>query len=152
MSTLASVLKAEILRLSKKTARQATVKLRKRNAMLRRSVADLKRRCTAMEKRLGQLAKAMSKPEQTLARAPEVSDKELAKARPTAKMVRGLRQKFGLSQRAFGGLLGVTGHSVHLWEQKKGRLQLRGEGKRALLGIRKMGKRQVKAALSMAQD
>ena len=145
MSSLASVLKSEIMRLSRREARRSNAKLRKGTAALKKAVAELKRRCVRIDKQLRLIAK--SAPGRVASTAQDVSDTEIRNARPTAKMVRALRAKFGISQREMGKLLGVSTQSIFLWEKKEGRLRPRGESVSALLRLRPMGKRQVKAAL-----
>jgi len=50
-------------------------------------------------------------------------------------------------------LLGVTGQTVYLWEQKDGRLQLRSNAKAALFALRGIGRREAKARLNeMAEE
>ena len=143
MPNVVSALKAEVLRLSSRVVRQATATLRKDSIGLKHAVADLKRRCAQAERAVKQIAKALPKP--TL----EVTDAEFAAARPTAKMVRGLRRKFRTSQAQFAKLVGVSANSVNLWEHKTGRLRMRDDTKRAILKVKKMTKQDVKAALGL---
>ena len=142
MPNVAAAVRAEVLRLSARVMRQGTGNLRKDSVALKHAVAELKRQVAQLKKQLGQVLKAM--PEQP---AVEVTEAELKAARPTAKMVRGLRNKLGISQQEFARLVNVSGNSVNLWEHKTGRLNLRGETKKALLRVKKLGKGEVLAEL-----
>ena len=141
---IAKLLKDEIQRLAKREIKLATDNLRKDNAALKRTVADLKRRLTKLEsdnKRL--VAKAEVDRPQTAA-----NDAEPVKARITGKMILSIRQRLGLSQNAFAKLVGVSSQAVYQWERRDGRLDLRGDSKAAIVGIRSMGKREAQQRLA----
>lgn len=149
MSSVAGVLRSLIVRISRGEARQATVALRKSNRELRQAVAELKRRCSALEKGA---RSPSARPVVTKALgAVEVADEAMKSARPTGPMIKALRRKLSLSRRQFGLLLGVTGQSVLLWEQKAGRLRMRKANLKALVQLRSMGKREIHAALVAAE-
>ena len=61
MSNIAKVLKAEIMRISRKEAKGATQGIGKSNTWLRKIVADLKRRVLLLEKENRRLVATMKK-------------------------------------------------------------------------------------------
>ena len=133
MSNIAKVLKAEIMRISRKEAKGATQGIGKSNTWLRKIAADLKKRVMVLEKDNKRLV-ATTKKDQV--ESPQKPDEETSKARLTSKGIRSLRGKLRLSQLDFGKLLGTTAHSVYLWEKKEGALKLRDKTRQALLSIR----------------
>ena len=95
MPNLAKLLKDEIQRLARKETKAATATLRSDNTALKRAIVDHKRRLATLEKDNRRLLSYMQKSRDGSIKA---SDEEIQKARITAKMIRGLRDKFGLSQ------------------------------------------------------
>ena len=148
MSNIAKVLKAEIMRISRKEAKGATQGIGKTNTWLRKIVANLKKRVVLLEKENRRLAATMRKYQ---VESPKKPDEETSKARLTSKGIRSLRNKLGLSQAGFAKLVGVTPYSVHLWETKEGALSLRDKTKAALLSIRGLGAREAKEKLAEAE-
>jgi len=145
MPNIAKVLKAEIMRISRKEAKAAVQGVGKSNTWLRKVVADLKRRVVSLEKENKRLVTAMK---QHRVEAPKKVDQEEGrKARLTSKGVRSLRRKLRLSQLEFGKLLGTTAHSVYLWEKKEGALRLRDKTRAAILSARGLTAREAKAKL-----
>jgi len=145
MSNIAKVLKAEIMRISRKEAKGATQGIGKSNTWLRKIVADLKKRVMVLEKDNKRLV-ATTKKDQV--ESPQKPDEETSKARLTSRGIRSLRGRLGLSQAGFAKLVGVTRYSVHLWETKNGALSLRDKTKAALLWIRGLGAREAKEKLA----
>ena len=145
MPNIAKILKEEIQRLAKHEIKSATRGLKKDNSVLKRTVAEMKRRLAKLEsinKRW--VAKAGADGPKAM----KVQDDEIKAARITGKMIRSIRSRLGLSQDAFAKLVGASSQTVLMWEHKDGRLQLRGNRKAAIVGIRKMGKRDAKARLA----
>jgi DNA-binding transcriptional regulator YiaG len=147
MSNIAKVLKAEIMRISRKEAKGATKGIGKTNTWLRKIVADLKKRVVLLEKENRRLAATMKKYQ---VESPQKPDEETSKARLTSKGIRSLRNRLGLSQAGFAKLVGVTTHAVYLWETKKTALNLRDKTKAALLSIRGLGARETRTKLDEA--
>lgn len=142
MPNIAKMLKDEIQRIAKHEIKNATTVLRKDNSILKRTVADLKKRLVKLESINKRLIKAQP---DTPSDAPaEASDG--SKARVTGKMIKSIRSRLGLSQGDFARLVGVSGQSVLKWEHA-GRLNFRGDTKERIVAVRQMGKREVKAAL-----
>jgi DNA-binding transcriptional regulator YiaG len=147
MSNIAKVLKAEIMRISRKEAKGATQGIGKSNTWLRKIVADLKKRIVLLEKENKRLIATMGKFQ---IESPQKPDEEASKARLTSKGIRSLRKKLRLSQLDFGRLLGTTAHSVYLWEKKEGALKLRDKTRRALLSIRRLRAEEARTKLDEA--
>jgi len=145
MSNVVKVLKAEIVRISKKEAKSATQGIGKSNTWLRKTVADLKKRLALLEKENKRLAAAMKKYQ--AAQPEKIEQEEIKKARFTSKGIRALRKKLRVSQADFGKLLRTTPHAVYLWEKKKGVLNLRERTKAAILSIRDLGAKEVRDKL-----
>jgi DNA-binding transcriptional regulator YiaG len=76
----------------------------------------------------------------------EVSAEEVKASRLTPARIRNLRQKLGLSQRELAILAGVTIGAIGLWE--KGKFRPAMNKKAVLVGLRKLGKRDVKKLLA----
>lgn len=140
MANIASVLKEEISRLSRKEARSETDKLKKASAQYRTEIATLKRRVTALEQLVSRLGKSVAK-------SPEVKvDAEVeSKVRFTAKGFRSLRQRLGLTAEAMGGILGVSAQTIYGWEAENS--SPRKQYLAQIAALRGMGKREVAAIL-----
>lgn len=149
MANVAGVLKAEISRISRKEVKAAVKGISKSNVTLKKTVVDLKRRLTQLERDNKRL-----KATQTKHHAPTLAipADEVKRARLTSKGIRTLRKKLGLSQVAFGKLVGATHQAVYLWESKEGNLNLRPKTKAALLALRGIGVREAKRRLAEGQD
>jgi DNA-binding transcriptional regulator YiaG len=145
MPNIAKVLKAEIMRISRKEAKAASRGIGKSNTGLRKIVADLKRRVVSLEKENKRLVSAMK--QHRVEPLKKIDQEEARKARLTSKGVRSLRGKLRLSQLEFGKLLGTTAHSVYLWEKKEGALRLRDKTRAAILSARGLTAREAKAKL-----
>ena len=144
MPDIGRVLKEEIQRLARKEVKAATVALRKDNALLKRVAADHKRRIAKLEREnRSLLTDAMKRRRESL----EVTGKEIDEARITAKMIRAMRSKLGLSQVELAKLLDVNSQTVYQWEHKEGRLSFRGNAKAALIAIRKLNRQEAQQRL-----
>lgn len=136
MSSLGSVLKAEISRLARREVSSGVEALRKQSAAHRRHIATLKRQVVALEKLVARLGKENAR----ALRASPPEGEEAQGVRFSAKGLKTLRTRFGFSAAEMGRLVGVSGQSVYNWENRKSvprrsqvaaLAQLRGLGKRA---------------------
>lgn len=143
MVNFTKTLKDEIQRLARREIKAAISGLRKDNAALKHGAADLKRRLAAVEA-VNKRLTAMAQEAQPKTESMDGQDK----TRITAKMIRAIRDRLGLSQNAFAKLVGVSSQAIIQWEHKDGRLKFRGDTKQRIVGIRKLGKREVKAKLA----
>lgn len=142
MTSLGTMLKGEITRLSRKEARVQVEPLRKANATYRRDIAELKRQVTLLQRQLAGLSRARKNtPEPT------------AEAKPmrfVAKGLRSLRARLGVSAAEFGQLVGASGQSVYNWES--GKAVPRASQMAALANVRGLGKREAQARLLEAGE
>ena len=141
MPNIQEVLRAEIQRLARREIKTAITGLKKDNVTLKRTVADHKRRLVQLERDNKRLLGQAMKLRETAAKPAE---NEVQKARITAKMIRSIRGRLGLSQAAFAEILGVHQVSVYEWERKEGRLTFRNpETKTEIVRLRGMTKAEV---------
>lgn len=141
MPNFASVLKDEILRLARKEVRREVEGLKKASAQYRSDIAALKRRVDALEK-----ARARAEKKGDQAVASKGAGEEGAAIRFSAKGLVSQRQRLGLSAAEMGTLLGVSAQTVYNWESGKSRP--RKQQLAVVAAVRKMGKRQITAALA----
>ncbi len=141
MPDIAKVLREEIQRLARREIKAAIAYLKKDNATLKRTAADHKRRLSQLEKDSKYLLPQAKKFRETVVKPPDV---EVEKARITAKMIKSIRGRLGLSQATLAKILKVATNTVLLWEQKEGRLTFRNlETKAAIVSLRGMTKAEV---------
>ncbi len=151
MPDLNKPIREEITRLTRKELKQALQDQKKINTALKKSLAAVKAECAELRREVKAIQKRLPKP--PVEKTPEVADEKLKRFRPTSTTVKTLRAKLGVSQGELAKLLGVTGQTVYLWEQKDGRLQLRSNAKAALFALRGIGRREAKARLNeMAEE
>lgn len=146
MSNLSQVLKAEIVRLSRKEIKAFSKPIRGATVYLRKTVSELKKKIAVLEaenKRLLSYHKT--------SRQPQVPLEVAKKARVTSRGIRILRRKLGISQDALAQLLGVSSQAVYAMEHKQGRIRLRPATLSHLISVRGMGKREVKKTLEEIQ-
>ena len=145
MPDIAKVLREEIQRLARKEVKAAIAYLKKDNATLKRTVADHKRRLAQIGRDNKYLLTQAKKLRET---AGKPSDNEVEMARITAKMIKSIRGRLGLSQAGLAKILEVATNTVLLWEQKEGRLTFRNpETKVAIVNLRGMTKAEVSKLL-----
>jgi DNA-binding XRE family transcriptional regulator len=140
MPNIGSVLKEEIIRLSRKESRSQIDPTKKAAIRQRREVAELKRQVAQLARQVGLLSR------RTVG-APAVvpADDKGKPARFSAKGLRAHRERLGLSADDFGKLLGVSAQSIYNWEHEKARPPAEQVSKVAAL--RGIGKREAKARL-----
>ncbi len=134
---IATALKSEISRVSRKETRAEVSALKAASARYRSDIAELKRRIVQLERLVGQLGKGTRKKSVQAA-----DDQPATVTRYSAKNLAAVRRKLGLSAADFGKLLGVSGASIYLWEE--GKTRPREKNMPAIARVRTMGK---KAAL-----
>jgi len=136
MSNIATLLKAEISRISRREIRAQVQPLRRASTSYRREIAALKREVQELRRQTSLLVKRTTK--QAKAVDAEGSTPPL---RFVAKGLRSLRARLGLSAPELARLLGVSDQSIYNWELKKA--VPRKEQLAALATIRSLGKREV---------
>lgn len=142
MPNIATVLKSEISRISRKELRLQTDALVKAGRSSRSDIGSLKRRVRELEvlvRRLGQKA-----PKQAA-----VVEEEGSGLRFSAKGLLSNRRRLGLSADDFGKLVGASGNTIYNWEN--GATQPRASFHAAIASVRQIGKRKAQMLLqSMA--
>lgn len=142
MSDIASLLKSEISRLSKKTIRQHMAPVQAATTSHRRQLAAMKRQIAQLEQEVKKLRRVASSG--APAKAPP---EDGGKLRFVAKGLKSLRTRLGLSAEELGALLGVSGQSVYNWESKK--TVPRAAQVAAIAALRGLGKREAQARLEI---
>ncbi|MEO8134261.1 MAG: helix-turn-helix transcriptional regulator [Betaproteobacteria bacterium] len=142
MPNIGTILKEEIVRLSRRESRSQIDPTRKATAQMRRAVATLKRQVAQLERQVAMLSRKVlgAKP---------AALKVDANARPTRFSAKGLqaqRSRVALSAGDFGKLMGVSAQSIYNWESAKARP--RPEQIAKLAAFRALGKREVAARLA----
>jgi DNA-binding transcriptional regulator YiaG len=138
MPNIGTILKEEIIRLSRKEGRRQIDPTKKTAAQLRHDVATLKRQVLQLERQVAMLLRKMS----------EATSRHESSAKPTRFSAKGLqaqRSRLDLAAADFGKLVGVSAQSIYNWESEKGRP--RAEQIAKLVALRGIGKRQAMARL-----
>ena len=137
-----NIIKDEVRRIAKREINVAVKGLKKDTARLKRSNADLKRRVARLEKTVARQRAVLGQVgRQSLQ---QVDRKALEQSRFTKNTVAALRKRLSLTQGEFAKLVGASIGSVVNWE--KGAIP-RDEQKAKILGLRKLGARQVREIL-----
>lgn len=137
MPNFATTLKTEIARLARKEIRTQVEPLKKATAAQRREITELKRQIVALTRQAGAAGKRP---------APKTdSQPAAASARFSAKGLKTLRLRLGLSAAEFGKLAGASGQSIYGWEA--GKTLPRAEQRERLAGLRLLGKKEARARL-----
>lgn len=139
MPNIATILKQEIARISRKEARSKIEATQRASVACRKQIAAMKRRLDSLEREVARLRK------QTRETAP--IEKEMRQAlRFRADGFRAHRERLGLSAREVGQLIGASPLSVYKWESGKARP--RANHLEAIAALRKMGKREAATRLA----
>ena len=141
MANIATFLREEISRLSRREIRKHVQPLRKATATYRREIASLKRAIIALQRRANALAKSAAGRSEPVAQADAAPP-----LRFVAKGLRSLRVRLDLSAADLARLIGVSQQSVYNWEAKK--TVPRREQVTAIAGLRALGKREARARLA----
>lgn len=144
MPNLAEVLKAEITRLAKKQAKAAVAQLRADVVRLKRDEAEQKRQIAALLRESAQRKKAEAK---CMAAQPVEACEAGSRQYMTGKGVRSLRSRLGVTQQELAKLADVSAISVFKWEQKPGKLTLRGNTLPTLLALKGIGAKEARRRL-----
>lgn len=135
MPNIGAVLREEISRLSRKESRRQVDSTRKATAQHRRDIATLKRQVVQLQRQMALVSRKV------LAATPTAAGNSPATpVRFVAKGLRSQRNRLGLSQTAFGKLLGVSAQSIYNWE--RGEARPRKEQMPKIAALRTIGKRE----------
>jgi DNA-binding transcriptional regulator YiaG len=136
MGKMEDALRDEIRRLARKEIKDTLTKFSRDIRTLKKENRDLRRQVDALTKQQGVAAPAPGPVE-----LPPVSEAEMEKARFSAKLLKKLRTRLNLSQGELADLLGVSTPAVSAWEQ--GRARPAGENLKAIVALRKLGRREI---------
>jgi DNA-binding transcriptional regulator YiaG len=128
MPNISKIFKDEIARVARKEMQQPLAAVRKSNATLKKTVTELKRTVALLHKELARGQRTAS-----CRSAPEAAAAPADDLRVTAKQLKSLRSRLGISQRELMALIGASIQSVALWETKPGRIRIRKPHVRAAL-------------------
>jgi DNA-binding transcriptional regulator YiaG len=135
-------IKDAILRGAKRQIRIVSLPVRREVRRLRRVVGQLRRDVASLRDAAAEW--------QRVARAtpwrPEIAEDEVKASRLSPRLVRTLRARLGLTQAALSRLVGVSPAAVVQWE--RGRAAPAGANRRALIALRKLGRRDVRRLLT----
>lgn len=136
MPNIASMLKEEIARISRKESRRLVDPLKKQLIAQRHAIAALKRERAELRREIASIAKGTKAV--VVSKSARVDETQ---ARFSPAGLRSLRKKLGLSAQDLGRLFGVGAQSVYNWELQKTRP--RAAQLQRIAKLRGMGKRQV---------
>ena len=142
MGKVESSIKSEILRLARREVRGVYLPLRREVRAMRLRLSGLSKSFALLDR----VAKEQLRQDENKKFQLEASTEEVKISRFTPARIRNLRQKLGLSQRELALLAGVTIGAIGLWE--KGKFRPSTNKKSILVGLRKLGKRDVKKLLA----
>jgi len=141
MSNIASVLKEEISRISRKEIRREISSLKKSSTTYRSDIAALKRRVQELERQLRRLGRAGESSGPAAANEDSISPG----TRFSARSIAAQRKRLGLSALECGLLIGASAQSIYNWEEGKARP--RAQHLPAIFALRNLGRRQANEIL-----
>jgi len=140
MPNIATVLKAEIVRLARRELRAQVDPLKKSLSASRAEVVALKRKVSDLERQI----RHASRGQPDAAAVPQANSMgadDVSRFRFRAGGMASNRKRLGLSASDFGLLVGASDQSVYAWEQ--GNARPRGKSLAAIAALRGIGKRKV---------
>ena len=141
MGKLGVTIKSEIVRLAKREMRKTLVPLGRDVRLLKSAVSQLRKTVLALERFVAQQQNELKKRKIPLEATPE----EVKKSRFSPALIRSLRKNLGISQKELAILTGVTVGAAHQWEI--GKFKPKDEKKSVMVGLRKLGRRDVRKRL-----
>ena len=139
MAKIEGVIKSEIIRLAKREVRAVFRPLRREVWQMSTKLSNLSKGIASLNRMAKELHLEEAKPKL------EATPEEIKASRLTPERIRRIRSKLGISQRELGTLIGASLGAVLSWE--KGKFKPKGDKKAALVGLRKLKKRDVKKLL-----
>lgn len=142
MPNIATLLKSEITRLARKEIRGEVSMLKKASASHRRHIASLKRKISELERQVRHASR----------RQPAAADQESSspKNRFSAKGLKSLRSRLGVSAADFAKLLGASMQSVYNWEH--GKTTPRPAQVASIAALRSIGRREANQRLEATRE
>lgn len=144
MAKIETAIRDAIARGARKQVRSAATPLRRDVRRLRQAVRDIRAQLASLR----EVAARWSDSHAGRGWQPAVSEEEARSARLSPGLIRKLRLRLALSQAAVARLVRVSPAAVVQWEQ--GRATPTGKNRAALVGLRRLGRRQAKRLLASA--
>ena len=141
MGKLEGMIKSEIVRLAKKEVRKISGPLGRNVRSLKSTVSQLRKAVLKLQRITAGQQKELQKGKMVLDAPPE----EVRESRFSPRLIRSLRKHLRVSQKELAILSGVTVGAVHLWES--GKFKPKDEKKSLMVGLRKLGRRDVRKLL-----
>ncbi|MCX7173755.1 MAG: hypothetical protein NT159_07495 [Proteobacteria bacterium] len=140
MSNIATAIRAEITRLSRRELKISTDRIKKTSAQHRSDIASLKRRLASIEQYLKQWDRVVTK-----AASASGAPRATTGIRYSAKGFQAQRRRLALSAADIGFLLNISGPTIYNWEA--GKTRPRPAQMPAIVALRKLSKRSAQAIL-----
>lgn len=144
MPNVGTILKDEIIRLSKKTLREQVGPLHTTTSAQRKQLATLKKQVQELQRELAALRRASERAR------PEPEAVNDTQHRLSAKGLKSLRDRLDLSAGDFGLLLDVGGQTIYNWESEK--TTPRPAQLPAIAELRSIGKREARRRIEALQS
>jgi DNA-binding transcriptional regulator YiaG len=141
MGKLEGIIKSEMVRLAKREMRKISAPLGKDVRLLKNTVSQLRKTVLNLERFAARQESELRKEKVQL----EADPNEVKGSRFSPGLIRSLRKRLSITQRELAILAGVTVGAVHQWES--GIFVPRAQKKGALVALRKLGRREVRALL-----
>ena len=141
MGKIEEIFKSEIVRLTKREMRKVFVPVSKDVRLMKGTLSQLRKTVHELERGMARQIKEAGVEKKPIAAAPE----EVKASRFSARLIRSLRERLGLTQRELAKVAGVTVGAIYQWET--GKFEPRDEKKAVLVALRKMGRREVQEIL-----
>jgi DNA-binding transcriptional regulator YiaG len=141
MGKMEFIIKSEVQRLAKREIHKTSAPLAQDIRLLKNKVSQLQKIVLRLERSRAHQQKLSGKRENPL----EASREEVKASRFSPRLIRSLRKQLGISQRELAILVGVSLGAAHLWET--GKFRPKEEKKKALVALRKLGRREVRRLL-----
>ncbi len=141
MGKLEEIIKSKIIRLAKMEVRKFSVPLKRDVFQLKKTVSRLSKAVLLLERFTALQQKELRKKKIILEASPE----EVKLSRFSPRLFRSLRKRLGITQKELATLCGVTLGAVQSWES--GKFRPKDEKKKAIVGLRKLNRSDVKKLL-----
>jgi len=146
VAKIEAVIKEAIARGARRQMRGAMLPMRRELRRLKRKVAQLQGAMTPLRRSaVGWQRMMASGPP-----VPRVSEDQAKASRLSPRLIRSLRKRIGLSRMALAKLVGVSAAALAQWESGVAAPRL--QNRAALIGLRKVGRREAKELLALKAD
>jgi DNA-binding transcriptional regulator YiaG len=141
MGKMESIIKSEVQRLAKREIHKKTAPLVQDIRLLKNRVSQLHKNVLLLERSIAHQQKVSRIKEKPLEASPE----EVKNSRFSPRLIGSLRKQLGISQKELAILVGVSLGAANQWEI--GKFKPKEDKKRALVALRKLGRREVRKLL-----